>query len=138
MKKVLSRTELAKALGCSVSSVDKWRAAGLPVAEVADGRPRFNLARVRGWLSDRGLNSTARFDAARHRQADAADERRVRIDRVEELGRRAELSPGHWIEWLRDALLALPVEEQEEVALPVGVWDALVANRLDSPKGTAV
>lgn len=57
--KLLNRKELAKALGCSVSSVDKWKDIRFPIVRLGPRRQGFDLADVQkalrlgaAWKSD--------------------------------------------------------------------------------------
>jgi excisionase family DNA binding protein len=50
MNVLLNSTQLASALGVSVSTICRWIERGLPVAKTLGGKNRFDLEDVRGWL----------------------------------------------------------------------------------------
>jgi hypothetical protein len=53
---LLDRTQLAKALGCSLPSIDRLRREGLPQLTIGDA-PRFELAPVLAWLRTRSAGA---------------------------------------------------------------------------------
>lgn len=54
---LLTRQQIAQALGCGVSTIEKLRTEGCPVVRLGDS-PRFELARVLEWLRQRGQQSS--------------------------------------------------------------------------------
>ena len=70
MKKYITRTELAAALGKSENTVAKWQKKGCPhILHVGKGkglavRPLFNLREVKAWLLDSYLKGTPKTDGA--------------------------------------------------------------------------